>query len=557
MDENKFEPDINEVPVQPIDEEVVEAEKAEEIIVEDAVKISDDNNADSTNTDTTTDNTYNQGYYNSQYQNYNQGYYNNQYQNYNQNFTGNNNQKPKKKIWPIVVAIVAVVCVVGFLGLTGLAVLGYSLIPANNNTVLEEDGIVSEILGEDESVEDEKTDSEPIGVVEADGTGISTGGYDVSGIVDAVMPCVVSISSTTSVKGYSMFGQQYEQDVASSGTGFIVGQNDTELLLATNNHVVEDATAIQVTFADEATAEAIVKGTDANADLAVIAVSLKDIKQETKDAIKVSVLGDSDAVKVGQMAIAIGNAQGMGQSVTVGYISAKERQLDMDDPVTGGKRTMTFLQTDAAINGGNSGGPLLDVNGNVVGINSAKISDTQVEGMCYAIPISTAIPIINELMNRETLTEEERGYLGISLQNISSEAVEMYGVPDGVYVANVSNDSPADKAGLIKGDIITEINGVAVNTSSAASDKVNSYRAGTEITIKVYRQNASKNGYEPMEIKAKLATAEEIGISNQPQEEMQEENNNDNEEGYDSYEDYYDNYGNGSIEDYFDSMFPW
>ena len=180
---------------------------------------------------------------------------------------------------------------------------------------------------------------------------------DISGIVEAVMPSIVSITSTTSVEGYSMFGQLYSQEVPSCGTGFIVGQNDNELLLATNNHVVEDATAIQVTFADESTAEAVIKGTDAQADLAVVAVDLEDISSETMEVIKVAILGDSDAIKVGQMAIAIGNAQGMGQSLTVGYISAKERELDFQDTVTGGTKKMKFLQTDAAINGGNSGGP--------------------------------------------------------------------------------------------------------------------------------------------------------------------------------------------------------
>lgn len=182
----------------------------------------------------------------------------------------------------------------------------------------------------------------------------------VSDIVEEAGLCVWSITSTTSVEGYSIFGQQYQQEVPTCGTGFIVGQNDKELLLATNNHVVEDATAIQVTFVNNETAEAVVKGTDAQADLAVVAVSLEDINEDTLDAIKVAVLGDSDNVKVGQMAVAIGNAQGMGQSVTVGYISAKDRQLSVPDSTGTQDKTMTFLQTDAAINGGNSGGPLLN-----------------------------------------------------------------------------------------------------------------------------------------------------------------------------------------------------
>lgn len=358
---------------------------------------------------------------------------------------------------------------------------------------------------------------------------------------------MVSITSTTSVEGYSIFGQQYQQEVPTCGTGFIVGQNDKELLLATNNHVVEDATAIQVTFVNNETAEAVVKGTDAQADLAVVAVSLEDIDEDTLDAIKVAVLGDSDNVKVGQMAVAIGNAQGMGQSVTVGYISAKDRQLSVPDSTGTSGKTMTFLQTDAAINGGNSGGPLLNADGEVVGINSAKISDTQVEGMCFAIPISQANPIINDLMNRETLTDEERGYMGVSLQNIAAEAVQMYGVPDGVYVAAVSDDGPADKAGLEEGDIITEINGAAVNSSSAAVDKVNSYRAGTEVKVVYYRRQESQ-WIAQAETTITLTTAEELGINTQ--------NNNNNASGSDnnnnnSQDDYYDD----DLEDYLDRFF--
>lgn len=405
--------------------------------------------------------------------------------------------------------------------------------------------------------------TKPVSVVES---GNITGNLvDVSEIVEQSMPCVVSIVSTTSVEGYSVFGQHYEQEVPTGGTGFIVGQNDKELLLATNNHVVEDATAIQVTFVDDTTAEAVVKGTDAQADLAVIAVKTEDIDDDTLEAIKVAVLGDSDSVKVGQMAIAIGNAQGMGQSVTVGYISAKDRKLDMEDSTTGGTKTMNFLQTDAAINGGNSGGPLLNAKGEVVGINSAKISDTQVEGMCFAIPISSAIPIINDLMNRETLTEEEKGYMGIVLQNISSDAVEKYGVPDGVYVSEVKKNGPADKAGIKEGDIIVSINDTAVNSSSAAVDKVNSLRAGTEITVKLYRQNAQKTGYDEIDAKVTLVTAQEAGVNkgtdqnsgsgngNVPDDDLNPGNGEtpDNDDSYDNYN------GSDSYDDFFNSILPW
>ena len=427
----------------------------------------------------------------------------------------NNFNQPPKKNNSGKKKIAVAACVAAALGVFAIAGMGVKGVINYLDQYNPDSGRLAWENQDDSDRSDKNTDSPsattaPVSVTKA---GASAGAVtDVSGIVEGVMPCVVSITSTASVQGYSIFGQRYEQEISSAGTGFIVGENDDELLLATNNHVVENATAIQVTFCDESTAQVVVKGTDAQADLAVVAVKKSDLKSETRDAIKVAMLGDSDEVKVGQIAIAIGNAQGMGQSVTVGYISAKDRELDMSDNANGGTKTMNFLQTDAAINGGNSGGPLVDINGNVVGINSAKISDTQVEGMCYAIPISSAIPIINELMNRETLTDEERGYLGVSLTDVSEDAVKMYNVPDGVYVDSVSAGGPAEKAGIKEGDIITEINSVEVNSKSAASDKINSYRSGTEINIVVYRQQTSGNGYEKIDITATLGTAEEAGI---------------------------------------------
>lgn len=466
-------------------------------------------------------------------------------------------KKNKSKIAAITAGIVLVLFVI--IGAAGAFIGFINRIGDLNNDNNEKAAWEESTDKKQSSSSDNDSDSAiattaPISVVQSDGS--TVGATDVSGIVESVMPCVVSIQSTASVQGYSMFGQQYEQQVDSSGTGFIVGQNEKELLLATNNHVVADSTAIQVTFGDDSTAEAVVKGTDADADLAVVSVALEDVDKDTMDKIKVAVLGDSDKVKVGQMAVAIGNAQGMGQSVTVGYISAKNRELSLQDEQNGGEKKMTFLQTDAAINGGNSGGPLLDVNGNVVGINSAKISDTQVEGMCYAIPISSAIPIINELMNRETLKDDEKGYLGVSLDDISDDAVKMYGVPDGAYVHSVNNNSPADKAGIQEGDIITEVNGVEVSSKSAASDKITSFRAGTEITITLYRQSASKTGYESKEVKATLVTAEEAGIkssngnNNDTQKENTPEQQTPNQETPNDG-------SNGDMGSIFDGMFPW
>lgn len=246
----------------------------------------------------------------------------------------------------------------------------------------------------------------------------------VSGIVDNVMPSIVAITETSTVSSY--FGQTYPTEGA--GSGFIVKEDNDELLIVTNNHVVAGADSITVTFIDDTTAKATVKGTDATADLAVISVKVSDLKDETKQSIKVASLGHSEDVKVGQMAIAIGNALGYGQSVTVGYISAKDRQVEVGDD-NSGSNTMVLLQTDAAINPGNSGGALLDANGNVIGINSVKYADTKVEGIGYAIPMSDAIPIINELMNREVLKDEEKDILefraGRSVKNSVKHMVSL------------------------------------------------------------------------------------------------------------------------------------
>lgn len=444
-------------------------------------------------------------------------YYNNNYNGYdNGNYNGNggnggNGNKKWMKILAAACGVVIVVSMIGGVGYTIKGVLSQVTKEVDNDDVAWKDKDDSDRAdtAEDKKDKDIAT-TQPISV--AQNSGSAAGVSDVSGIVEEVMPSVVSIISTTSVKGYSIFGQQYEQEVNAGGTGFIVGQNDKELLIATNNHVVENSTAIQITFNDETTAEAVLKGGDADADLAVVSVKLDDIDSDTMGKIKVAVLGDSDKVKVGQMAIVIGNAKGMGQSVTVGYVSAKDRELDIQDENTGKVRKMHYLQTDAAINGGNSGGPLLDVNGNVVGISSAKISDTQIEGMCYAIPISNAIPIINELMNRETLSDDEKGYMGVSLADVSSDAVKMYSVPNGAYVKKVYKKSPADNAGLKEGDIITKIDGVEVSSSEAASSKITSCRAGTEITVTLCRQNAAGRGYDEMEVKVTLTNEKEAGI---------------------------------------------
>ena len=344
-------------------------------------------------------------------------------------------------------------------------------------------------------------------------SGGAAGPGDVSSIVEAVMPSIVSITETSTATSY--FGQSYPTEGA--GSGFIVKEDNNELLIVTNNHVVAGADSITVTFIDDTTAKATVKGTDPTADLAVISVKVGDLKQETRGNIKVASLGHSEDVKVGQMAIAIGNALGYGQSVTVGYISAKDRQVEVGDGNSSSANTMVLLQTDAAINPGNSGGALLDVNGNVIGINSVKYADTKVEGIGYAIPMSDAIPIINELMNREVLKDEEKGYLGITGRTIGDEVSEAYGFPNGIYISEVSESGAAKKAGIKQGDIITKINGNKVTSIEQVQNKVNNTKAGTEITVTIARSQEGE--YKEQDVKVVLKSSETLDeLDNRTQE---------------------------------------
>lgn len=332
---------------------------------------------------------------------------------------------------------------------------------------------------------------------------------DVSGIVEQTMPAIVAITSTTEgADYYDLFGQYYQQrDQTSCGSGFIVGQNDKELLIATNNHVIEGAKTISVQFIDDEVYEATVKGTAESNDLAVIAVKTSSIKAATMDKIKIADLGSSDSLKVGEMAVAIGNSLGYGQSVTVGYISAKDREITENSESTGVVNKIKAIQTDAAINPGNSGGALLNLQGQVIGINSAKITDSSVEGVGYAIPISVATPIIDELMNKEELTESEKGYLGVSVKTVTDEA-SYYNIPNGVYVEAVSEGGAADKAGLKAGDIITCINNMEVTTKESLQEKVNSYRKGTEIEVIFQRSNDGT--YKENKITVKLQGQESL-----------------------------------------------
>ena len=312
----------------------------------------------------------------------------------------------------------------------------------------------------------------------------STVTSDVSDIVEQAMPSIVSITNMSIQEVQSFFGQTQEQESESLGSGIIVQQSDTELLIATNNHVVEGADTLTVTFVDDENVEANIKGTDPSKDLAIVAVPLESIKDSTMDAIAIATLGDSNEVQVGEPAIAIGNALGYGQSVTTGIVSATNRQIDMDG------FDSELIQTDAAINPGNSGGALLNANGAVIGINTAKISSSVAEGMGYAIPISDASEVLTNLMNRETRTrvsDEERGYLGITGQDVSSDIGEAYNMPTGVYISEVTKGGGAEQAGLARGTIITGMEGVTIDSMETLQDQLSYYAVGetVELTVQV------------------------------------------------------------------------
>lgn len=306
---------------------------------------------------------------------------------------------------------------------------------------------------------------------------------DVSDIVEQAMPSVVAINNTMLYQQQTWFGPSQTVEVPSSGSGIIVGQNDNELLIVTNNHVVADSNELSVTFIDDSQIGAAIKGTDSESDLAVIAVPLKDIPADTMTQIKVATLGDSDALKVGQGVIAIGNALGYGQSVTVGYIGALNREVKAED-----QTVRNLLQTDAAINPGNSGGALLNMKGEVIGINAAKYSSTEVEGMGYAIPISKAQDIINELMNLKTrvvVEEQKQGYLGIQTQNIDESAANMFGMPKGIYVYKIVEGGAAANSDLREKDIITKFDGQTVRTMADLKSMLTYYEGGDTVTLTV------------------------------------------------------------------------
>ncbi len=429
----------------------------------------------------------------SNYQGYNQnnGYQNNNYQNNqhpNYNYANNPypnsvmynytrpEKKPRKPMNKGVKFLLKAVCfgVIAGASFFGVSELYYSFNPdATSKLVLENTAKNADNIYEIGYTEPAQ--------VKTDGKSI------IEDVVNNTLPAIVSINIASS-QSVQWFGQTFEQPSEGSGSGIIVGMDEKELLVATNNHVVEGASTISVTFADGTQAEAIVKGTDSTADLAVVAVDITALQQATRDAITVAKLGNSDDIKVGQMVVAIGNALGYGQSVTVGYVSAKDRKVDVSDGYNA--KSMILLQTDAAINPGNSGGALINMAGEVIGINTVKYASEEVEGMGYAIPITKATPIINELMTREILTDAEKGYLGIVGFDVTEEVSNYYNIPIGVFVDEVSQGGASEKAGIKAEDIIIKADDLEISSISQLREYVNSLRVGTVVKI-TYMRNTN------------------------------------------------------------------
>ena len=380
------------------------------------------------------------------------------------------NKQPKKKK-NVPKGVKAAGCGLAFGVVAGAAFLGVSAIGTN-------------VLG----IGGTKTTAKTTSTVQSNTAALTTSSgtvtSDVSKIVENAMPSVVSITSMSVQEVQNFFGQVGTQESTSSGSGIIISQSDTELLIVTNNHVVEGSDNLTVTFADNTSVEANIKGTNSENDLAVIAVPLDSISDDTMNSIAIATLGDSDSVKVGEPAIAIGNALGYGQSVTTGIISATNRQIETNSGTT----STGLLQTDAAINPGNSGGALLNANGEVIGINSAKLAANEVEGMGYAIPISDVSDIITDLMNqttKEKVDEAERGYLGIQGLDVTSETTQRFNMPEGVYVSEAIKGYGAEAAGITKGNVITGLDGDTIDSMETLQNKLQYYKAGEKVKVTV------------------------------------------------------------------------
>ena len=361
--------------------------------------------------------------------------------------------------------------------------------------------VVGKLTG-NEKVSADATETSTGNKGEISGTAVSTATTvsDVSDIVDNVMPSIVAVTNISYSEYRNFFGGTQTYESESAGSGIIISQDDENLYIATNNHVVSGAESLTITFCDEKAVPATVKGTDASVDLAVVAVSLKDVEDSTKETIKVATVGDSSKLTVGESAVVIGNALGYGQSVTTGVISALEREVQLQDE-SGKTIKNKLLQTDAAVNPGNSGGALLNMKGEVVGIVSAKYSDTSVEGMGYAIPISSAQSIIEGLITRQEVSEGDASYFGIAGVDVTSDVSGQYDIPSGVYVTKVAANSGAGKAGIKKGDVITKFDGKEISSMEEISDMMQYISAGTKVKVTVAQ---SRNGYKETELEVTL-----------------------------------------------------
>ena len=371
--------------------------------------------------------------------------------------------------------------------------------------------------------------------------------YTVAQIAEQCKSSVVAITNQSVQEVQTMFGTMQQQSTG-SGSGVIIGKNDTELLIATNNHVVSGAESLTVCFNDDKDAvfDAKIKGTDADNDLAVIAIKLSDISEDVLNSISVATLGDSTQMEVGDQVVAIGNALGFGQSVTSGVISALDREVTIDDT------TATLMQTDAAINPGNSGGALFNMKGEVIGINSAKYASDQVEGMGFAIPMAKAQGIIENLMNQETRDKltSDYGFLNITGQDVSSDVAEMYGIPEGVYVSGTTDGGAAANAGIQKGDIITKLGNTTITSISQLKEELQYYKAGETVEITLQR-NTDNKGYQEQTVKVTLDNASEQSNTTSQSDSSQSQSGTQTVPGYGS--DGSSN-GNSSIEDFFNSM---
>ena len=362
----------------------------------------------------------------------------------------------------------------------------------------------------------------------------STSSNDLSGVSKNVMPSIVSITGKFETTSQSWFGQTQSSESEGVGSGIIIGKKDGKILIVTNNHVVADAKSLSVGFVDGKSASATIRGTDSDADLAVVEVDTKNMKSSTLKEIAVITLGDSSKLQTGERAIAIGNALGYGQSVTGGYISALNRQVQLTD------KTMTLIQTDAAINPGNSGGALLNSKGELIGINTVKYSSEDVEGMGYAIPINTARPIINKLIKNEATSESEQAYLGVSGQTIDSSMASQFDMPSGVYVQQVIKSSPAQKAGISAGDVIVSFNGSNVSTMDGLKEKISNLKAGKKVKVVVKRQN-QMGTYEKKTLTVTLGKK-----SDAPSTSSNSSNSNSNSNNSNSYNNNYNNESSNS-----------